>query len=92
MRGPAKKLGTIGKRGVGVILRITRLPFLIHWRFTVEKTLVLCAWCDGVISKGVRDEDGGCSHGICIPCKLEYFSDMYTEEEIKEMQDEVGRR
>lgn len=55
----------------------------------MENTLVLCAWCGSTISEGVRDEDGGCSHGICTPCILEYFADMYTEEEIKAMQEEI---
>ena len=45
---------------------------------------IVCSNCNKII--GIKEcEAEGISHGLCIPCTIELYSDVFTKEELKQI-------
>ncbi len=53
----------------------------------IANILVLCMCCGKVMKEGVRDSNGGCSHGCCNACLIENYGEFYSEEEKQAMRE-----
>jgi hypothetical protein len=58
----------------------------------VTRIKTVCADCGYVIHEGPLDPEGRCSHGMCVKCLIERYSEFYTDAELKEMRNEVARQ